>query len=172
MKKNNIIYFSVLGLASISVSVYISLNAPTLKGAIINAVILTVLLLVNGTLIFKIVTSLGKWTVRKTVIHLSILFITVFISIVVAQLNMVVGVITSAGIPHFRTNIFTGKCELHRPADRLDPWYFRPDCDIPKAEKVAIIKNDPQYPGIIRACGSRQPKPIWSGVDCADLAPF
>ena len=56
--------------------------------------------------------------------------------------------------PHFRTNILTGKCGFggSAPCVARDPWYYRSGCDIPKEEKIEVLKKSRSYDYVVYQC--------------------
>jgi hypothetical protein len=54
---------------------------------------------------------------------------------------------------HFRTNIFTGKCEFGGYSNcwHSDPWYYKPDCDSVSV-KIKVLKNTKYYELMLEEC--------------------
>lgn len=137
---------SALIIAIILLSAYLNLNHITLTGFIISTIITSGA--ISGILYLFIITfRIADHKFVKGILVTALTILTLFVILIwyatqgnwYACTEMVV-------MPEFRTNILTGACKFKvfnamRSCYGTAPWYYTPDCEIPREEKVIIMKD-------------------------------
>ena len=165
------------GIAALLLAAVLSFEAITIRSLIQYTLILWILVFFIGLLAVRTIQNRKTWYSKKLVKHIVLclfLFIAAGIAFLAVSLE---GVGTHLGIPHLRTNVFTGECSLKtRGLDGSDPWYYRKGCDMPKDEKIDLISRnlDSEYTSIRGWCESRDRHGfdellVWDEVTCEDL---
>ncbi len=128
-------------------SAYLNLNRITVTGFILSTIITSGA--ISGILYLLIITfrRFAGHNFVKSILMTALTILTLFVILIwyatqgnwYACTEMVV-------MPEFRTNILTGACEFQifnamRSCYGTAPWYYTPDCEISREEKVIIIKN-------------------------------
>ncbi|MFH1211745.1 MAG: hypothetical protein V1659_02330 [Candidatus Woesearchaeota archaeon] len=149
------IYWLLLLLASFVVSVILNFNSSSFTVFLIRTFVIGALLFGFFRFAIKAVLAGKERKIGDTIAYsvLALLFILAFLGIFF--LLAAGGVSPSETFAHFRTNIFTGKCDFggyssHR---KSEPWYYKQGCNLTKEEKIGLIKISPDLERLRKACG-------------------
>ena len=166
MKK---IIWALSVLLSFIISVIINFGAKSLSSFLIGSLIL-------GLTVFLILFLIIKLTQKTKNKKQKILFeVLLVITIVIFSFEYFLffserlcdTAITPA---HFRTNIFTGQCDFggYSGCVKLDPWYYKTDCNLSRQEKIEVVKKSTLFDKINNQCFYDCGNPIRS--DCESRA--
>jgi len=138
----------ILAAISLIVSVIANSNATKFETFVISSLFWAAILFGVIVLVIKAIDSFKNKNLKKFLIFflcaIPLILLVLFGYILVAGHR---GVIPTMTPPHFRTNILTGQCEYGGGAANLvrDPWYYKPDCDYTKEEKIEFLKRKELY---------------------------
>lgn len=142
-------YKLLIGICSLLVAIYLAFNTFSISQFIGFTILFGVLIFAIGILVVKLIKNIAAKSIKKSVIStVFILGLLILIGFFSGGIFMS-GIIT--GLPHFRTNIFTEKCDINF-YDTADYWYYRYGCTLPKDEKVKILKTSDFFTRITGMC--------------------